>query len=72
MIDPCEKERKEYQLALDEEIKAKEKVDTILKPLGKGTPPPSNINDIVIWKEKEKVAKEKRQALDDCEKKYKT
>ena len=72
MIDPCKKERMEYQSALDEEIKAKEKVDTPLKPLGKGTPPSSNKNDIVIWKEKERITKEKRQALYDCEKKHNT
>ena len=72
MIDPCEKERKEYQSALNEEIKAKDKVDIPLKPLGKETPPPSNKNNIVIWKEKERIRKEKQQALDDCEKKHNT
>ena len=37
MIDPCEKEQKEYQSALNEEILAKEKVNTPKKPLGKET-----------------------------------
>ena len=70
MIDPCEKERREYQSALNEEIEAKDRVDTPLKPLGKETPPASNINDIVIWKEKERITKEKHQSLDDCKKKH--
>jgi hypothetical protein len=47
MIDPCEKERKEYHSALNEEIKAKDKVDIPLKPLGKETPPPSNKNIMI-------------------------
>ena len=72
MIDPCEKERKEYQSAQNEEIKAKDKVDIPLKPLGKETPPPSNKNNIVIWKEKERITKEKLQALYDCEKNHDT
>jgi len=72
MIDPCEKERKEYQSALNEEIKAKDKVDIPLKPLGKETPPLSNKNNIAIWKKKERIRKEKQQALDNCEKKHNT
>jgi len=72
MIDPCEKERKEYQSALNEEIIAKEKVNTPSKLIVKETPPPLNKNDIVIWKDRERITKEKRQALYDCEKKHGT
>ncbi len=51
MIDPCEKQQKEYQSALNEEIKAKDIVNTPKRPLGKETPPPSNKSDIVVWKD---------------------
>ena len=70
MIDPCEKQQKEYQSALNEEIKAKDIVNTPKRPLGQETPPPSNKSDIVVWKEKERIRKEKKQALDDCKKKH--
>ncbi len=70
MIDPCEKERKEYQSALNEEIKAKDIVDTPSKPLEIETPLQSNQNNTVIWIEKERITKEKWQALYDCEKKH--
>ena len=66
MIDPCEKERKEYEIALDEELKAKAQVDLPLQPLGVKTPPPSDINAIKTFQEKENIRKLKFQILQDC------
>lgn len=71
MFDPCKKERNEYTLALHEEQLAKEKVDFPSKPLGKGTPRPTNLNAMKIWLEKEEITKQKYQALIDCEKVHK-
>lgn len=68
MTDPCEKECNEYNNALKEELAAKQMVDTPLNPLGINTPPPSNLNAIDYWRQREKITEEKRKALKDCKK----
>ena len=68
MTNPCEKEQIEYDQAIKEEIEAKDRVNSQLKPLGIKTPPPSDPNAINYWLEKEKIKNEKLQALEDCKK----
>lgn len=71
MFDPCEKERREYNQALEEELQAKELIDMPLQPLGVDTPQPSNLDAIRNFRVKEEKRKLKEQELSDCEKRLK-
>ena len=68
MNDPCEKERKEYDQALAEELEARKKVDITLQPLGKATPNPFDPYAVNYLLEKERIKNQKFQALEDCKK----
>ena len=69
--DPCEKERNEYEKALEEELDAKQMVDTSLKPIGVKTPPPSDLNALIHLKDKEEITRTKLRLLREYEEKHK-
>lgn len=71
MFDPCEKERREYKQAQEEEQNARNLVETPIQPLGIETPPPTNLDPIRNLLDKEEKLELKKKELEDCEKKHK-